>query len=107
MSFWAWAFIWAVLLLATFFAYFQIYSLLKAKSLRLNGQLEILQRNLAKLQTEIGKVVELEAPKSAIETGEANARVDRNLVINDRARAKQDRQRSLIRALKKLQRESE
>lgn len=102
-----WVGIWAVILIGTAVFYFQIFNTLQGKAKRLEGQLLILLKNLEKVQQELEKPAEFTPAASAIETGEGTALANRLKVIEARGKAKQDRQRRLIRSLKKLQQERE
>lgn len=107
MNIWIWVAIWAAILIATAVAYLQIFISLKSKAERVFGQLQILQKKLEKLQAEIESPSDYKPAPSAIETGEGQALAERSAFERGRERAKQDRQRRLIKSLKKLQQESE
>lgn len=105
MSFWIWFGIWAAILAVTGVFYYQIFSTLRSKALRVMGQLEILLKTVEKLQGELAQKVTFEPEPSAIETGERIAIAERIQVKASREKAKQDRQRRLIKGLKNLQKE--
>lgn len=100
MNIWVWVGIWAVIIAATVFAYWQILFKLKIKADRLNGQLAIFERNLLKLQSAIDQKAEFVAEPSAIEKGELATGYEFALVQRRRSKAKAARQRRLIAGLK-------
>lgn len=107
MNIWVWIAIWAIILIGTGFAYLQIFTNLKAKAQRLEGQLAILQRNLEKLQSELEKPADFKPEPSALERDARSVFADRVRLNKARSQAKEDRERRLISRLKKLQQESE
>jgi hypothetical protein len=107
MNTWIWVGIWSVILIGTGVFYFQIFNTLQGKAKRLEGQLAILQKNLEKVQQDLAQEADFTPEPSAIETGEGHALANRFKVIEARSKAKEARQRRLIRGLKKLQQESE